>query len=119
MKILIIDDEPLVRRSLKKAFLLNTDHTVEEASDGVEGIEKWRTFAPDLVLLDVLMPKMSGPEVLQKISQDKSPAKVVLISAYSGEHNLQTAQKLGAHLFLAKPFEDIFNIVKICEGLFK
>lgn len=119
MKILIIDDEPLVRRSLQKAFATRKDYLIEEAEDGFAGIEKWKYFKPDLVMLDVLMPRLSGPEVLVKIRPDKGPAKVVLMSAYSGDYNLETAQKLGADLFISKPFEDIFNVVKISEGIVK
>jgi YesN/AraC family two-component response regulator len=119
MKILIVDDEPLVRRSLKKAFGAHGDCQVEEATDGFDGLAKWNEFMPDLVILDVLMPKMSGPELLQKVKNVKNKTKVVLISAYSGEYNLEMAQKLGADLFLVKPFEDIFETVRICLGLIK
>ncbi len=124
MKILIVDDELLVRKSLGRACRAR-GHEVVEAADGQEGLMRWRETKPDLVFLDVLMPGMSGPEVLQAIEQDSvvgaasagPRAKVILISAYSGEHNVETAHQIGAHLFVPKPFEDIFEVVTKAEKL--
>ncbi|MGZ3772825.1 MAG: response regulator [Pseudobdellovibrionaceae bacterium] len=116
MKVLIVDDESLVRRSLSRA-LKSRGYEVLEASNGNEGLEIWKSWQPDLVFLDVLMPGMTGPEVLKEIN-GHTQAKVVLMSAFSGEHNIQTAQQMGAHLFVPKPFEDIFAVVKMAEDLF-
>jgi len=115
MKILIVDDEPLVRRSLARA-LKSRGHEIFEAEDGLLGLAMWREQKPDLIFLDVLMPKMTGPQVLSEIGKDRT-GKVILISAFSGEHNMQTAVQMGADLFMPKPFEDIFSIVGIAEDL--
>lgn len=115
MKVLIVDDEALVRRSLARA-LKSRGHEVLEAENGAEGLQAWRVSNPDLVFLDVLMPGLTGPEVLKEIGQDHT-TKVILISAFSGEHNMQTAQQMGASLFIPKPFEDIFAVVKMAEEL--
>lgn len=115
MKILIVDDEALVRRSLSRA-LKSKGYEVTEAVNGTEGLQFWKSVHPDLVFLDVLMPGMTGPEVLKEIGSD-SKAKVILMSAFSGEHNMQTAQQMGANLFVPKPFEDIFAVVKLAEDL--
>lgn len=112
MKVLIIDDEPLVRISLERVF---KSHEVLTAADGQEGLDLWILVKPDLVLLDVLMPHLTGPQVLEKIG--KTRAKVVLISAYAGEYDLQTAHSLGAHLYIQKPFANIFDILRVCEEL--
>ena len=120
MKILIVDDEPLVRKSLARACR-SRGHEVTEAVDGAEGLARWLEAAPDLVFLDVLMPGLSGPELLQEIARRNGDtgkrAKVILMSAYSGEHNITTAQQLGADLFVPKPFEDIFEVVGRAEKL--
>lgn len=116
MKILIVDDEPLVRKSLGRACR-SRGHDVVEAIDGIEGQTKWHSERPDLVFLDVLMPGLSGPELLKEMGSDRT-GKVVLMSAYSGEHNIETAQQMGADLFIPKPFEDIFAVVKKAEDLF-
>lgn len=117
MKILIIDDEPLVRRSLGRA-LKGRGHEIIEAEDGTRGLAAWKKEGPDLVFLDVLMPGMTGPQVLQEIGPERS-GKVILISAFSGEHNMETATQMGADLFIPKPFDDIFAIADLAEGLLK
>ena len=117
MKVLIVDDEPLVRLSLHRA-LRKMGHSIEEAEDGQSGKEKWLTFKPDLIFLDVLMPRLSGPDLLRALSTaEKGRTKVILMSAFTGEYDLERAQSLGAHLFIPKPFEDIFAVVKIGEEL--
>lgn len=115
MKVLIVDDEALVRRSLSRAFK-NHGHEVMEAVDGNQGLEMWKSGQPDLVFLDVLMPGKTGPEVLSEM-KSQTVAKVILMSAFAGEHNMETAQQMGANLFVPKPFEDIFAIVKVAEDL--
>lgn len=112
-KILVVDDEPLVRRSLKRAFEIS-GYQVFEAVDGKQGLKVWKDVEPDLVFLDVLMPGLSGPQVLAELDVHlRSLSKVILISAYAGEYNLDSAKSLGADHFLPKPFEDIFGIVKL------
>lgn len=115
MKLLIIDDESLVRRSLRRAAE-SRKHLVEEAADGKEGLEKWSTHKPDLVFLDILMPILSGPEVLKQLPRPDK-AKVILISAFSGDYDLKMAQNMGADLFVPKPFENIFEIIEQAERL--
>jgi two-component system, response regulator PdtaR len=115
MKILIVDDEPLIRRSLRRAFAAKS-HTVFEAEDGIKGLAAWRENDPDVVVLDVLMPGLTGPQVLKEISL-KRRAKVVLISAYTGEYDLKKAKDVGADLFIPKPFTNVFDFVTMVESL--
>ncbi len=117
MRVLVIDDEPLVRLSFMRA-LRNSGHTVAEAEDGQSGLETWAEFKPDLVFLDVLMPRLSGPDLLRAITPEaKGPARVVLMSAFTGEYDLVKAQSLGADLFIPKPFDDIFALIRMGEDL--
>ena len=115
MKVLIVDDEMLVRRSLHRVCA-SRGHEVKEASDGEAGLEVWTQWQPDLVFLDVLMPKLSGFEVLKKLGGARS-ARVVLMSAYTGTTNDEQAKEAGADLFLSKPFENIFLVVQKAEEL--
>lgn len=118
-KILICDDEPLVRRSLRRA-LETKGYQIIEAVDGKQGIEAWRREAPDLVFLDVLMPGLTGPQVLNEIETEiRSRCKVILISAFTGEYSLDSAKSLGADHFIPKPFEDVFAIVKLVSEMLK
>ncbi len=115
MKVLIIDDEALVRLSLKRV-LESQGEIVFTAEDGAQGLDLWRKENPDLVFLDVIMPKLTGPEVLTEVGKAKK-AKVVLMSAYAGEQNQETAKQMGADLFLEKPFENIFDVVSLAKTL--
>lgn len=115
MKILIVDDEPLIRRSLRRAFEAK-EHIIIEAEDGIKGLQAWQVSDPDVVVLDVLMPGLTGPQVLKEISS-KRRAKVVLISAYTGEYDLKKAKDVGADLFIPKPFTNVFDFVTIVESL--
>ena len=116
-KILVVDDEPLVRRSLKRA-LEAAGFAVLEAVDGKQGLEVWEKEQPDLVFLDILMPGLTGPQVLAEISPEiRKLSQVVLISAYSGDYSLDSAKGLGADHFIPKPFEDIFGIVKLVREM--
>ena len=117
MKVLIVDDEPLIRRSLERLFK-KAGHEVVTAEDGTQGVEKWNSSGPDVVVLDILMPGHTGPEVIEHVQPPVSTG-IILISAYSGEYNLDSAKKLGADLFIAKPFEDIQKIVSSAEELYK
>lgn len=117
MKALIVDDEPLVRRSLERV-LKASGFEVILASDGIEGLRLWLEASPQVVLLDVLMPGLSGPQVLEKVPAEvKARTRIMMMSAFSGEFNQVKAIELGAHLFLAKPFDDIFEVVRRIQDL--
>lgn len=116
MKVLIVDDEPLVRRSLKRA-LLSRGHEVELAVDGDEGLTTWIKMKPDVVYLDILMPKLTGPQLLQELGAKRS-ACVILMSAYAGDDQIESAQSLNVQEFVAKPFSNIFDVVALGEHLF-
>jgi len=117
MKVLVVDDEPLVRLSLRRS-LEKRGHQVREAEDGQVGREIWLSWSPDLVYLDVLMPRLSGPDLLKSVSVTPERAgKVILMSAFTGEYDLNKAKALGADLFVLKPFADIFAIVDLGEEL--
>ncbi|MCB0421956.1 MAG: response regulator [Bdellovibrionales bacterium] len=114
-KVLIADDEDIVRRSLVRVCR-GKNWDISEAKNGEEALKIWLEFEPDLVYLDVLMPGLSGPQVLKELG-DRRQSKVILISAYSGEYDNQTIHSLGADLFIQKPFQDIFEVINKGEEL--
>lgn len=115
MKILIVDDEPLIRTSLARVFKSQGDD-VMIADDGIDGEKKWLQMQPDIVVLDVLMPGLSGPQLIERV-QSQTKAKIVLISAYAADYDVASIQQLGADLFIAKPFENIFSVAEQIKKL--
>ncbi len=112
MKFLVIDDEPLVRRSLVRA-LKARGHECFEAADGEEGLRLWEAECPMGVFVDVLMPGLSGPDVVRRAREipQLRNASIALISAFSGDDSKKLAEDCGADVFVAKPFDDIFAVV--------
>lgn len=110
MKVLIVDDDKIVRLALQRVMEMR-GHGVLVAESGEEGLIVWMDEKPDCVLLDVMMPGMSGLELLEK----KPPqAFVCVISAYSGVSE-SYIKKFNVQLFVSKPFDDIFKTVEMIE----
>ncbi|MBN8539499.1 MAG: response regulator [Deltaproteobacteria bacterium] len=112
MKFLVIDDEPLVRRSLVRAIKAR-GHECAEAADGEDGLKLWESESPQGVFVDVLMPGLSGPEVVSRARANRvlRPSFIALISAFSGDDSEKLALECGADIFIGKPFADIFHVV--------
>ncbi len=100
-KILVVDDEPSIRDSIK--LLLEKDFEIIEASNGFEGVELYKKQKPDIVLMDIMMPLMSGIEATKKIIEFDPNAKILIITAYS-ERKGEEAIRAGARDILPKPF---------------
>ncbi len=101
-KILLIDDEIEVREFVKD-FFEDRDFNVEVASDGLEGIEKFEKGQFDLVVCDMLMPKMIGTGVLKKIKEIKPEQKVIMMTGVKEDSMVEKAKALGCHHYLIKP----------------
>jgi two-component system response regulator (stage 0 sporulation protein F) len=102
--ILIIDDEEIIRVLLRSA-LEAAGYEVTEASNGREGLERYRQRPTDLVITDILMPEMNGLDMLLELTREFLHAKVIAISGAGGERNvLNVAKLLGARQTFQKPF---------------
>lgn len=104
-KVLIVDDEPNIVAALE--FLLQKNgYEVKVAANGEEALAQLDDFSPDLVLLDVMVPKMSGYEVCQRMrAQPKwNGIKIVMLSARGREVEVSKGMSLGADLYVTKPF---------------
>ena len=102
-----------IRRHLEK-----NNFSVLQALDGAQGIKMAREYKPDAITLDILMPEMDGPTLLQMRPLEPA-AKVILMSAFTGKYDSDKAQKMGADLFIPKPFEDINEVIQVAENLIK
>jgi len=106
-KILIVEDDPLMSRVYCTTFKIK-GYEVEAAMDGEEGITKTSSFRPDLVLLDVMMPKKNGFEVLNTLKSDPSTRSipVVMLTNLAGEKDMETALACGALKYIVKSDHD-------------
>jgi len=103
-KILIIEDEAAIRRVLKKIISEENDsYQVEEAEDGLVGIEMIAKSDFDLVLCDIKMPKMDGVEVLEKVKKIKPEIPMVMISGHGDLDTAVNTMRLGAFDYISKP----------------
>ncbi len=117
--ILIVDDSRTSRKILRE-LLEGAGHTIlAECGDGEEGFLKFRELKPDLVTLDITMPKLDGIEALQLIKKLDENAKVVMITAAGQKDKMVRAIKCGAAEFISKPYEpeEVKNIIaKVLEA---
>lgn len=102
-KIMIVDDSAMSRRSLKRV-LESADYLVIEAEDGIAALERYFLERPDLVLLDMLMRGMYGLDVLSKLREMDSNARVVVVTADIQNSTRSMAKEAGALGFINKPF---------------
>ena len=110
-KVIVVDDSALIRKILIKLLVDNGYEVVGEAANGQEGVDLYKELKPDLVTLDVTMPVMDGVEALRQIIAFDSGAKVAMITAAGQKEKLIEALKIGAGLFITKPFneEDVLS----------
>ena len=106
MKILIADDSEFMRTVLTDLIgKLYPSAEVIPAVDGKEAKELFMEHKPDLVLLDIIMPNMTGIEVLKEIGQEHGK-KVVIVSSVGQEETINEAKELGADAYVTKPFDE-------------
>lgn len=103
-KVLLVDDEPRHRRLV--CLTLGTRYTFVEAADGEEAIDLARREHPDLALVDIVLPGMSGYEICRRLKGDRETAgiKIMLLSARNDSPAVAAGKAAGADAFLAKPF---------------
>jgi CheY-like chemotaxis protein len=118
--ILIIEDEP-VFRLIYRGVLKNAGYTVLEAADGNAGWEMIRTQKPDLVLLDLILPKMSGHEVLHNIRSDETTKSipVVIFSVMGQEKDIEKTMAMGANDHRLKGMESPVKILNLIQEMLK
>ena len=104
-KVLIVDDASFMRAVLKDIIKSNgLASEIYEAADGVEGVKTYQKIKPDLVTMDVNMPRADGIQALRAILKINPTAKVVMITAVEEKHAVQDAMRLGARDYVTKPF---------------
>src|SRR5512140_210483 len=102
-RILLVEDDPNIRE-ITTMGLRAAGFTVDTAGDGAEGLERWRADRPDLVLLDVMLPRLDGLEVLRAIRRE-STTPVVMLTARGDTIDVVVGLEAGADDYVRKPFE--------------
>jgi adenylate cyclase len=113
-KILIVDDEPF-NLDLLEQELADYDYAIERAGDGVEALEKTDSFGPDLLLLDYMMPKMNGIEVVKKLKQNErhKGIPIILLTAKATQEDKVAGLDAGADDYVTKPFDSVELLARV------
>jgi len=113
-KILIVDDEPF-NLDLLEQELGDYDYAIERASDGVEALEKTQSFAPDVILLDYMMPRMNGLEVVKQLraTPEHQGIPVILLTAKATQEDKVAGLDAGADDYVTKPFDSFELLARV------
>ncbi len=105
-RILVVDDAAFMRTVLKDIIKKNgLASEILEAADGVEAVKLFQKAQPDLVTMDITMPRADGIQALRAILKINPQAKVVMITSVGEKHTVQDAMRLGARDYVVKPFD--------------
>ncbi len=102
MKILIVDDDEKIR-SVIVAYVINENHTPIQAATGQEALEKFRSYDPDMIILDLMLPGLTGNEVCEEIRKT-SNVSIIMLTALDSENNRIDGLDQGADDYITKPF---------------
>ena len=103
IRILTVDDHPLLRKGI--AALVNAEpdlKLIAEASNGQEGIDAFRTFRPDVTLMDLQMPGLDGLEAIDRIRNEFPEARIIVLTTYTGDIQVLRALRAGARAYILK-----------------
>ena len=118
IKILVCDDSMFARKKMGMFLSSLGIVNIAEAADGEEAVAKYKDVKPDLVFMDIVMPKLTGIDALKAIKEFDSSAKVVLASSVGTQSHLKQAIVLGAYDFVQKPIDDA-QVEKIIRNAMK
>jgi len=104
-RILIVDDSTVMRKNLNSIFTSNGHEVIGEAADGKQAVLLYSELKPDLVTMDITMPKMTGVEVVKQIISKDNSAKIIMVSALNQKQMVFEALKNGAKHYILKPIE--------------
>ncbi|QAS52826.1 response regulator [Halobacillus litoralis] len=103
---LIIDDSTFMRNWVRHILENQSFTVVAEANNGILGVVQYKTYSPDIVLMDVVMPKMNGVRALEMIINFDPQAKVIISSSLGDSYLVDQCATIGAYDFIQKPFFD-------------
>lgn len=116
-KILICDDSAFMRMMLRRVLEENGHEVIGEAGDGEQAVQLYSEYSPDLVTMDITMPKMDGIEAVRNIHSSDSSARIVMVTAIGQQSIITAAIEAGAADFIVKPFDPVRVIATISKVL--
>jgi DNA-binding NarL/FixJ family response regulator len=119
IRILVADDHPIVRDGLVAILSTQPDFAVVgEAANGVQAVERVKSLAPDVMLLDLGMPEMDGVEVLKRLRAEGAATRVIVFTAFDTDERILDAVQAGAQGYLLKgaPRDELFNAVRVVQA---
>jgi len=109
-KIMIIDDELEILDVLERFLSRNDIFEIETYSNPVSAIEKAKINSYDLILSDIMMPQVSGLDILETLKNKNNSTKVALMTAYSNKHKVEKSNNLNVDLYIEKPFQNLRDV---------
>ncbi|MBR6628146.1 MAG: response regulator [Lachnospiraceae bacterium] len=116
--IVVVDDSAMSRKILRVILEEAGYSIVAEAADGVEAVEAYKQYKPELITLDITMPNLDGIGALKQIMEFDAKAKAVMITAAGQQNKIIEALKIGAEKFITKPF-DKDEVIKSIDAIMK
>jgi len=118
VRYLIVDDSVFARKNLGRMIEAFGGQVAAEASDGLTAITEYDRIKPDVVLMDITMPRMGGIEAVEKIVQQNPQARIVIVSSVGYHENVMAALQCGARDFLQKPItpEALYEAIRYVLG---
>ena len=104
-RVLVVDDSMFIAKQLGQIFTSEGFEIAGTASDGAQGVEKYKELKPDLVTMDITMPVMDGVSALEKILEFDKEAKVIMVSALGKEDVVKKSLLMGAKSYIVKPLD--------------
>jgi DNA-binding response OmpR family regulator len=112
--VLVVDDDPVILKLLEVNFEMEGFEVVR-AADGFEGLERARAVRPDIVILDVMMPRMTGYEVAKALREDENTAHIpiIFVTARAQSSDVERGMELGVDDYVTKPFDPLDLIARV------
>jgi CheY-like chemotaxis protein len=116
--VLVVDDDPVIQKLLQVNFEME-GYVVLTAGDGLEGLERARADAPDVIICDIMMPRMDGLEVTRALKGDPATAgiPILLLSAKAQQADVAAGQATGADDYVTKPFDPLDLLQRVANLL--
>ncbi|MFE5487634.1 response regulator [Streptomyces sp. NPDC056527] len=120
IRVLLVDDQPMIRTGFRLILEAEPDiAVVGEAGDGEKGVESTRTLQPDVVLMDIRMPRLDGVEATRRIVESGMPSRVIILTTFDLDQHVHDALRAGASGFLVKdgPADSLVGAIRtVAEG---